>query len=73
MERAQKDISRNTSCLLLNPSVLNKQSNRFKLSSLGNVASCTGERLHWDRANLKVSSAAGEKFVQPERRKGWEL
>jgi hypothetical protein len=40
---------------------------------LGNVASCTGERLHWDRANLKVSSAAGQKFVQPERRKGWEL
>ncbi len=40
---------------------------------LGNVASCTGERLHWDRENLKVSSAAGQKFVQPERRKGWEL
>jgi hypothetical protein len=40
---------------------------------LGNVASYTGERLHWDRANLKVSSAAGQKFVQPERRKGWEL
>ena len=40
---------------------------------LGNVASCTGERLHWDRVNLKVSSVAGQKFVQPERRKGWEL
>jgi hypothetical protein len=40
---------------------------------LGNVACCTGERLHWDRMNLKVSSANGQKFVQPERRKGWEL
>ena len=40
---------------------------------LGNVASCTGERLQWDRANLKVSSAEGQKLVQPERRKGWEL
>jgi len=40
---------------------------------LGNVACCTGERLHWDRMNLKVSSAIGQKFVQPERRKGWEL
>jgi hypothetical protein len=40
---------------------------------LGNVACCTGERLHWDRTNLKISSANGQKLVQPERRKGWEL
>jgi hypothetical protein len=40
---------------------------------LGNVATMTGERLHWDRAALKVSSDAGQKLVKPERRKGWEL
>jgi predicted dehydrogenase len=40
---------------------------------LGNVACCTGEKLKWDRANLKVSSAAGQKYVSPERRAGWEL
>lgn len=40
---------------------------------LGNVATCTGEFLTWDRANLKVNSEAGQKYVNPERRKGWEL
>jgi predicted dehydrogenase len=40
---------------------------------LGNVASMTGERLHWDRAAMKTSSDAAQKFVKPERRKGWEL
>jgi predicted dehydrogenase len=40
---------------------------------LGNVATCTGQKLTWDRAGLKVDSPAGQKFVQPERRKGWEL
>jgi predicted dehydrogenase len=41
---------------------------------LGNVASRTGQKLNWDRANLKVpNSEAAQKFVSPERRKGWEL
>jgi predicted dehydrogenase len=41
---------------------------------LGNVATMTGERLHWDRAGMKVTnSEAAQKFVSPERRKGWEL
>ncbi len=41
---------------------------------LGNVASRTGQRLNWDRSNLKVpNSEAAQKLVSPERRKGWEL
>jgi hypothetical protein len=41
---------------------------------LGNVASLSGERLHWDRAALKVTNSdAAQKLVKPERRKGWEL
>ncbi|MGC2526123.1 MAG: Gfo/Idh/MocA family oxidoreductase [Candidatus Acidiferrum sp.] len=41
---------------------------------LGNVASRTGERLHWDRAALKVTnSEAAQKLVKPDRRKGWEI
>jgi hypothetical protein len=40
---------------------------------LGNVATMTGERLHWGRAAMKTSSDAAQKFVKPERRKGWEL
>jgi hypothetical protein len=41
---------------------------------LGNVATMTGERLRWDRAGMKVTnSEAAQKFVSPERRKGWEL
>lgn len=40
---------------------------------LGNVASRHGEKLHWDRASMKVNSEAAQKFVQPERRRGWEL
>src|SRR3989441_223998 len=41
---------------------------------LGNVASRTGQKLNWDRLNLKVpNSEAAQKFVSPERRKGWEL
>jgi hypothetical protein len=40
---------------------------------LGNVATMTGERLHWDRAAMKTSSDSAQKFVKPERRKGWEL
>jgi hypothetical protein len=41
---------------------------------LGNVASRTGERLHWDRTQLKITnSEAAQKLVKPERRKGWEI
>jgi hypothetical protein len=40
---------------------------------LGNVAACTGQKLTWDRTNLKVDSEEGQKYVSPERRKGWEL
>ena len=40
---------------------------------LGNVACCTGEKLQWDRTNLKVSSEAGQRYVRPERRAGWEI
>jgi predicted dehydrogenase len=41
---------------------------------LGNVATMTGERLHWDRASLTATgSSAAQKFVKPDRRKGWEL
>jgi hypothetical protein len=41
---------------------------------LGNVAACLGQKLNWDRANLKVTNAdAAQKYIQPERRKGWEL
>ncbi len=41
---------------------------------LGNVASRTGQKLNWDRSNLKVpNSEAAQKLVSPERRKGWDL
>lgn len=41
---------------------------------LGNVAVCTGEKLTWDRANLKANNSdVGQKLIRPERRKGWEL
>jgi predicted dehydrogenase len=40
---------------------------------LGNVATRAGQKLHWDRASLKVNSDAAQKFVQPDRRRGWEL
>jgi hypothetical protein len=41
---------------------------------LGNVASRTGQKLNWDRSNLKVpNSDAAQKLISPERRKGWEL
>jgi hypothetical protein len=34
----------------------------------------TGERLHWDRAAMKVpNSDAAQKLISPERRKGWEI
>ena len=41
---------------------------------LGNLAIRTGQRLEWDRTNLRVpNSEAAQKMVAPERRKGWEL
>jgi hypothetical protein len=41
---------------------------------LGNLAIRTGQRLDWDRTNLRVpNSEAAQKMVAPERRKGWEL
>ncbi len=41
---------------------------------LGNIAVLAGEKMNWDRLNLKVpNSAAAQKYVAPERRKGWEL
>jgi len=41
---------------------------------LGNVATRLGEKLNWDRGNLTVvNSEVAQKYVRPERRKGWEL
>jgi predicted dehydrogenase len=41
---------------------------------LGNVATRTGQKLTWDRPNLKVvDSELAQKMVRPERRTGWEL
>lgn len=40
---------------------------------LGNVAARAGQQLTWERANLRVNSDSAQKYVQPERRKGWEL
>lgn len=40
---------------------------------LGNVATRAGQKLHWDRASMKVNSDSAQKFVQPDRRRGWEI
>jgi predicted dehydrogenase len=40
---------------------------------LGDVAICSGQKLAWDRASMKVDSDAAQKYVRPERRSGWEL
>lgn len=41
---------------------------------LGNVAALTGEKLTWDRATMKVNNSdLAQKYIHPERRKGWEL
>lgn len=40
---------------------------------LGNVASRMGQKLTWDRSNLKVNSDVAQKYVKPDRRSGWEL
>jgi len=41
---------------------------------LGNVATQLGQRLDWDRSNMKVgSSNLADKYIRPERRTRWEL
>ena len=41
---------------------------------LGNIAVRTGERLTWDRPNLKITNvASAQPYVSPERREGWSL
>ena len=41
---------------------------------LANVALRAGKTLTWDRANLKITNdTSAQKFVEPERRTGWEL
>jgi predicted dehydrogenase len=40
---------------------------------LGNVAARLGQKLNWDRPHLSVNSDVAQKWVRPERRKGWEL
>jgi len=32
-----------------------------------------GQKLNWDRSNLRVNSDVAQKYVAPERRGGWEL
>jgi hypothetical protein len=42
--------------------------------SLGCVAQRTGQKLVWDRANLKITNiASAQQYVQPECRQGWAL
>jgi hypothetical protein len=41
---------------------------------LGNIAVLTGQRLTWDQLNMKVNNSdLAQKYIHPERRKGWEL
>jgi len=41
---------------------------------LGNVATQLGQRLDWDRSNMKVgSSNLADRYIRPERRTRWEL
>jgi len=41
---------------------------------LGNVALRTGQKLIWDRANLKVVNvASAQQYIHPEYRQGWVL
>jgi predicted dehydrogenase len=41
---------------------------------LGNVALRTGQRLIWDRDNLKaVNASSAEPYLRPQRRSGWTL
>ena len=40
---------------------------------LGDVAICSGQKLTWDQASMKVDSDAAQKYIRPDRRSGWEL
>jgi hypothetical protein len=41
---------------------------------LGNVAVRSGQKLNWDRPNLKITNSdSAQKQVSPDRRSGWEL
>ena len=41
---------------------------------LGNVAVRTGQKLSWDRANLRLNNSdLAQNYIRPERRSGWEL
>jgi len=41
---------------------------------LGNIALLTGEKLSWDPAKMQVNNSdLAQKYIRPERRKGWEL
>jgi predicted dehydrogenase len=41
---------------------------------LGNVSTRLAQKLTWSREDLRITNAAGaEKYIRPERRKGWEI
>ena len=41
---------------------------------LGNVAARAGQKLYWDRSDMKVVDRDSlQKYIRPERRRGWEL
>jgi predicted dehydrogenase len=40
---------------------------------LGNVASRLGQKLEWNRSDLRANSDQANKYIRPERRNGWEL
>lgn len=41
---------------------------------LGNVATRLGQKLDWDRSNLRVTNSdSAQNYVHPERRSGWAL
>ena len=41
---------------------------------LGNVAARAGQKLSWDRSNMTVTNLnSAQKYIRPERRRGWEL
>jgi predicted dehydrogenase len=40
---------------------------------LGNIAARLGQKVTWDRPGSSVNSDVAQKWVKPERRKGWDL
>jgi predicted dehydrogenase len=41
---------------------------------LGNIAALTGEKISWDRANMQANNSDfAQKYIRPDRRKGWDL